>query len=157
MIYLEIEGIDGNVSAEGYDKHIQIDSMQFGVGRAIGMSTGSGREREASAPSLSEITLTKQMDEASPHIFEEACSGKTRKATIKIVRTSSGKVQEYFKLELENCLVSSYSCSSSGDMPQESLSLAYTKISMSFTHWKADNEPGDPIVSTYDLEHAKKA
>ena len=32
-IYLLYEGIKGNVTADGYKDHIQIASLQFGVGR----------------------------------------------------------------------------------------------------------------------------
>lgn len=156
MIYLQIEGIKGNVTAEGYKDWIQLDSLQYGVDRAVGMSTGAGRERETGAPSLSEISVTKQMDESSGHLFQEACSGTAKKVAINVVRTSSDKVQEYLKLELENCLVSRYNVSSGGELPSESLSLAFTKITMSFTHWDKSNKPGNPIVVSYDLETAKK-
>ncbi|MEJ2643718.1 MAG: type VI secretion system tube protein Hcp [Gammaproteobacteria bacterium] len=156
MLYMKIEGIDGNVTTEGHEKWLELGSLQWGVGRAVSMSTGAGHERETSAPSISEISVTKTMDKASPKLFQEACSGKAKKVQIHLVRTANDKLQTYMEYELENCLISGYSVSSGGDLPSESLSLAFTKITMKFTHWDKGNKPGTPIAASYDLETAKK-
>ena len=58
-IYLEIEGIEGNITAKGYEKMIEVSSFNWGVGRAISQNAGRMANREASRPSISEITLTK--------------------------------------------------------------------------------------------------
>ncbi|MGA7802255.1 MAG: type VI secretion system tube protein Hcp [Gammaproteobacteria bacterium] len=157
MIYMQIEGIKGNVTEAEHKGWLEISSLQFGVGRAVQMSTGSGHERETSAPSISEVSVSKAMDKASPKLFEEACSGKAKKVTIHLVRTSGNSVKTYMEYELEECLVSGYSVSSGGDLPNESLSFAFTKITMKFTHYKKDNTADSPIAVSYDLEAAKKA
>lgn len=157
MIYMKIEGINGPVQTEGFKDCIEVTSVQYGVGRAVGMTTGAGRQRETSAPSMSEISITKMMDEASPHLFEEACSGETKEVTLTFVRTSGSDVQTYLEIQLTNCLVSGYSVSSGGDLPAESLSLAYTKIELSYTPYDSANKPGGAVRATYDLETAKKS
>ena len=40
-IYVEYEGIKGNVTADGYKDHISVQSLQFGVGRGISMEPGN--------------------------------------------------------------------------------------------------------------------
>ncbi|MBV1919124.1 MAG: type VI secretion system tube protein Hcp, partial [Pseudomonadales bacterium] len=39
-IYLEIEGVEGNITAKGYEKMIEVSSFNWGVGRAISQNTG---------------------------------------------------------------------------------------------------------------------
>ncbi len=58
-IYCEYKGIKGNVTADGYKDHIAVLSVQFGVGRGITMEPGNMSNREATRPSLSEITRNK--------------------------------------------------------------------------------------------------
>lgn len=54
-IYIEIEGIEGNITAKGYEKMIEISSFNWSVGRDISQSAGRMANREASRHSVSEI------------------------------------------------------------------------------------------------------
>ena len=67
--------IKGNVTAKGYEDWIDISSFQFGVGRGISMEVGQMANREATRPSLSEISLSKLMDGSSGGLFKESVSG----------------------------------------------------------------------------------
>jgi type VI secretion system secreted protein Hcp len=156
-IYLEYEGIKGNVTADGYKDHIAIDSVQFGVGRGISMEAGNLSNRESTRPSLSEITLTKAADNSVTAIFKEAVTGSAgKKVVIKFVRTGADKVQEYMDYTLENCLVSSYSMSASAEgEPMESISLSYSKIMINYSDFDKTNKSGNPQRVGYDLESAK--
>src|SRR4051794_27306919 len=48
---------------------VQVNSFQFGVGRGISSPTGSSPDRDASAPSFSDLTFTTQMNSASPKLL----------------------------------------------------------------------------------------
>ncbi len=156
-IYLEYEGIKGNVTADGYKDHIAVESVQFGVGRGISMEAGNLSNRESTRPSLSEITLTKAADNSVTAIFKEAVTGSAgKKVVIKFVRTGADKVQEYMDYTLENCLVSSYSMSASAEgEPMESISLSYSKIMINYSDFDKTNKSGNPQRVGYDLESAK--
>jgi len=156
-IYLEYEGIKGNVTADGYKNHIAVESVQFGVGRGISMEAGNLSNRESTRPSLSEITLTKAADNSVTAIFKEAVTGSSgKKVVIKFVRTGADKVQEYMDYTLENCLVSSYSMSASAEgEPMESISLSYSKIMINYSDFDKTNKSGSPQRVGYDLESAK--
>jgi type VI secretion system secreted protein Hcp len=156
-IYVKFGKIEGDVSAEGWEKWIEAGSFQFGAGRGISMSVGSGREREATKPSLSEVTVTKSMDKSSPYLFLEACVGKaTDKVVIDFVKTSADKLENYLKYTLYDALVSSYSASSGGEDPSESVSIAYNKFEMKYFPRKKDNTLDSPVPAGYDLEAGKK-
>jgi hypothetical protein len=49
-IFMHFEGIEGNVTAKGYEKWIEVNSFQFGSGR--GISTRPAAPRTASLGSL---------------------------------------------------------------------------------------------------------
>lgn len=156
-IYLEYEGVQGNVTADGYDKHIAVLSCQFGVGRAISMEPGNMSNREATRPSISEVTLTKLADNSVTSIFKEAVTGSGGKTvTIKFVRTGADKVQEYMSYTLENCLVSSYSISADAENePVENISLSFSKMMINYNDHDATNKSGSPQRVGYDLTTAK--
>lgn len=156
-IYLEYEGIKGNVTADGYKDHIGVNSVQFGVGRGISMEPGNMSNREATRPSLSEVTITKYADNSVTGIFKEAVTGSAgKKVVIKFVRTGADKVQEYMDYTLENVLVSGYSISADSEgEPLESISLSFSKIMINYKDTDAKMGGGSPQRVGYDLETAK--
>ena len=156
-IYVEYEGIKGNVTAEGYKNHISVESLQFGVGRGISMEPGKLANREATRPSISEVTLSKQADASAIALFKEAVAGAGgKKVVIKFVQTGSDKLVEFMTYTLEDCLVSGYSVSagSSGD-PIESISLSFAKITVLYNDYDKTNKTSTPQRAGYDLATAK--
>jgi type VI secretion system secreted protein Hcp len=156
-IYLKYEGIDGDTTEHKHMKWIEVMSVQFGVGRAISTRTGAAHSRESSEPSVSEVTIVKQLDASTPKLFVESCTGnKGKKVEIEYVTT--GQESEVpLRYELTDVLVSGYSISSSGDRPTESVSLNFTKVEMKYTPYNAKHEPGTPVTVSYDLAGTKTA
>lgn len=156
-IYLEAEGIEGNVTAEGYEKNVAILSCNFGVQRHISMEAGNMSNREATRPSISEVTLTKLADNSATAIFKEAVTGSGGKTyKIKFVRTGTDKVQEFMSYELENCLVSGYSISADAENePVENITLSFSKVMVNYNDHDATNKSGSPQRVGYDLTTAK--
>jgi type VI secretion system secreted protein Hcp len=155
-IYINIDGIKGNVTTSGYEEWVEVDSLQWGTGRAIMTETGRVSDREGSTPTFSEISLTKDMDKSSPYIFTESVAGASKPVEIHILRTEAGGTAPYVQYDLENCLISSYSVSSSGDKPTESFSLNFTKLIMRYIPGKEDHSADAPIPAGYDIESATK-
>jgi type VI secretion system secreted protein Hcp len=156
-IYVKMDGVKGDVTAEGFPDHMEVSSLQWGVGRGIGSPLGGSKDREASAPSVSEVVLTKVMDQSSPQLLREALWGEGKKVEIKLVKTDKDKLEIYAQYILEEALLSGYSVSSGGDRPTESLSLNFTKVEFNNTGMGPKNETGDPDRVQYDLAKAKGA
>lgn len=159
-IYMKYDGIDGAVTAAGFEKWIELDSCQLGVNRAI--SSGARGNRESSTPSFSDISITKPQDAASTGLFTASLYGEGKKVNIAFTKTSTdGKTQQkYLELTLENTLISSYSTSGMGgdasQQPMESLSLNFTKIEWKHTETDAKNKAAKPAVASWDLASGKK-
>lgn len=156
-IYIEYEGIKGNVTAEGFAEHIKVMSLHFGVGRGISMEPGNLANREATRPSLSEVTFTKLADNATTPLFKEAVTGAAGKLVkIKFVQTGADSVTTFMDYELEDCLVSSYSLSADGESdPVESISLSFAKLMVNYNDFDKKNTGKSPQRVGYDLTTAK--
>src|SRR5262249_28410405 len=152
--------IKGESIAEGHkgsDGWIEIGSVQWGCGRAISTPVGASAKREASAPSVSEVTVTKQMDSTSPKLTKEALVGKAVTAVIDVVETGENQLETFLTLTLTNAMISGCSFSSAGDRPSESLTLNFTKIEYVYQGYddqhKVDTSKKGTVI--YDLTAAK--
>jgi type VI secretion system secreted protein Hcp len=155
-IFMQINGLSGDVSLPGFVGDIQLNSFQFGVGRGIGSPIG-GADRESSAPSVSEIVVTKALDKTSTALLRDILVG-TDIPEIDIFFVNVSKSGQtgtaYAEYVLSDVLLSGYSASSGGDRPSESISLNFTKIQYrSFTQ-NADGTTSVDSVS-YDLIQGK--
>lgn len=155
-IFMKYGTEKGEVSAEGYKEWIEMGSLQWGVGRGISAGVGGGSKRESSAPSVSEITVSKTLDSFSPIAFKESLGGKGCTVKLDITRTDDAGTHHAFqKYILENVLISGYSVSSGGDRPSESLSLNFTKVDSEYI--KIDDKYAETTTGhvIYDLSLAK--
>ncbi|HRH46779.1 MAG TPA: type VI secretion system tube protein Hcp [Pyrinomonadaceae bacterium] len=129
-IYMKYEGVEGEAKGK-YKGWIELESCQLGVNRNINSPMGRGAEREAGAPNIGEIVITKRQDGASTKLFRESLNGAGKKVTI-VFADKDGN--EYLKLELENTMISSYNVSGYGgdanSRPMESLSLNFIKVTI---------------------------
>ena len=156
-IYMLYDGIKGNVTADGFADHIAIANVSFGVSRGITMEAGNMSNREASRPSLSEITLTKYADTSVTSLFKESVTGSAGKTVeIKFVRTGADSVQEFMNYTLENCMVSAYSITADAEgEPVENISLSYAKLMISYNDHDLTNKNSNPQRVGYDLTVGK--
>jgi len=154
-IYVQYASLKGDVTESKHAQWIEVNSFQWGVGRGISSPTGGSSDREASAPSVSEIVVTKPTDASSVSLLTEALTGEGQPVTIDFCKTDKGNLTTFLTYTLTNTMVSGLSLSSGGDRPQESVSFNFTKIETKMTTLKPDGSPGDPATITYDIGLAK--
>jgi type VI secretion system secreted protein Hcp len=155
MILLDFGGvIKGDAQQKGHEDWINLTSIQLGVGRAI-TTSGSGKDRDTSTPSFSEVTCSKISDIASNDIFAQAAYGKKicEKADVHFLQTGGEDAgQVYMMYELYEPIISSYSVSSGGERPQESFSISFTKIIQKYTQFDAGGTQTEATDKGYDLK-----
>lgn len=150
-IFMQFEGIKGNVSAKDHDKWIELSSCSFSASRGIGSPTGRSADRKASVPSITELLITKECDESSALLFQAALVGEGKKVVIHYVRTSDSVLEVFLEVTISNALVSHFSTNSTGENPSESISLNFTKIEYKFTPFTPDHRPGTPTPTNFDF------
>ena len=102
-IYMKFGSIKGDVTESGHTDWIELNSLQWGVGRGVSSPTGSSADRESTAPSISEVVVTKANDLASAGLLSEALQGdgsNGKSVEIDMVRTDKGKLTVYQKITL---------------------------------------------------------
>jgi type VI secretion system secreted protein Hcp len=152
--------IKGDVTAEGHkgaDGWVEVDSFKFGIGRGISSPTGGSADRESSAPSVSEVIVTKPADVSSIPFVEASLFGEGVDVTIDFVKTDKGKLEVYQSFKLENAMVSGLSVDSSGDRPRETLSLNFTRFEYGFNQMGAGGALGQTPKMAWDIGLAKPA
>ena len=141
----------GDVDTTQYKEWIMVHSFQFGLGRAIHSAGGSGANRQGSHASVSEVTITKNLDPATLDLLSDALTGPL-KTQVEIVFTlADAENKEYLHVTLWDTGVSGWSTSSGGERPQESLSLNFAKIEYKPTFYAVDGVAATPKMKTYDL------
>ena len=102
-IYMKFGGIPGDVTTDGYKDWIELNSFQYGVGRAVTSGAG-GNQRESSAPNVSEIVVTKHFDKASAKLYQDSVAGTfDTKVEIKMNTTTKNKTETFLSFELVDC------------------------------------------------------
>jgi type VI secretion system secreted protein Hcp len=147
----------GDVTESNHKNWIECSSFQFGVGRGISSPTGGSADRESSAPSVSEVVITKSQDVASVGLLTAAYQGDGVPVKIDFCRTNAGQMDVYMSVNLTNVMISGFSTSSGGDRPSESISLNFTKIEYKSVQMSADGSTATSPSITYDLSTATTA
>ncbi|MBC7842156.1 MAG: type VI secretion system tube protein Hcp [Gemmatimonadaceae bacterium] len=135
-------------------------SFQFGVGLGVSISKGGVQKSD---PSLSEIVVTKTFDAMSPALFINSCLGTTITAvTVDFTGTAGDAANSsviYLTYELTNAIITGHSVSSGGDLPSESISIAYEAIVMTYNTppKTAKNKDGSPVVQKFSVIENKKS
>jgi type VI secretion system secreted protein Hcp len=154
-IYMLYGKIEGDVTTQGFKNWIELNSFQFGVSRGVSSGAG-GATRESSSPSISEIVVTKYFDKSSAKLYQDSVAGSfDSKVQIKMTTTTQKAVETFLTYDLTDCGVSSYSQSSGGDAPTESLSLNFVKIMVTPTPLDKSGQIKKGDIVTYDLLEMK--
>ncbi len=130
--YLIIDGVPGPSTS----KKDAIDVLSFSFGatqhNVIG-SGSSGGEARAGRADVSDLSIMKVLDKTSPTLFDHCVLGTYLKKVDLIYDKPMGDKQEdYFKIHLEDALITSVQLSGSNENPTESVSFAFSKIKVSY-------------------------
>jgi type VI secretion system secreted protein Hcp len=147
--------IKGDVTEEGHKDWIELDSFQLGVGRGISSPVGASADRESSAPSVSEISVSKGTDCSTPKLLAEALQGEGKSVQIDFCRTDQGQLAVYLSYTLSNCMISRHLFNSAADRPSEKLGLNFTKLEYKAVASGASHGDGSPEAVTFDVATAR--
>lgn len=150
-IYMKIEGVVGDVTADGYEGWIDVSHVQEGMTQNIEVGgVGGGTSGKVN---ISDTVISKVLDRTSPVLRQKLVGGKEIPSVIiSLVRTGADKIEEYFRITLEEVYLTSVSMSGSGsDLPTESVSCAYNKVRWEYTPYDSKGGKGSPIVVGWDV------
>jgi type VI secretion system secreted protein Hcp len=159
--FLKLTDVKGESQDAKHKGEIDILSFSFGVAQtgssAIGGGGGTGKA------SVQDFHFVHAMDQATPVLFQKCATGEHLKEALITVRKAGGDQLEYLKIKLVDVLVSSVSPSGttahagSSEVPLESVSLNFAKISLDYQPQGADGKAqGGAIHGGWDVKQNVK-
>jgi type VI secretion system secreted protein Hcp len=153
--YVKIEDIKGESKRADHEEEIDIHSIAWSIAQRSSASLGAGRTRGRAE--ISDVTVRKFTDAASPYLALAAMKGKSIPEIVIMARKDSGDAHlDYVKFTLSNAAVSSFRMLETGAETQEQMieeEVAFTaeKIAMVYTVQADDHSAGDEHEVEYDI------
>jgi type VI secretion system secreted protein Hcp len=148
--FLKLDGVTGDSQDESHGGEIEIQSFSWGASNSSGSAGGAGKAN------ISDFSIVKICDQATPVLFQRCCNGdKSATADVTLRSTAGGQV-EFLKIHFEDVYVTSWQSSGQcdGSVPMESVSFSFDKAHIT-------EQPPDPTMPNqgpfdggYDLEAA---
>ena len=156
-IYMQCDGINGDVTNDQHKNWIQLNSVQFHLESPVYTKVGDTSDRVKGRPVIGEIEILKPTDSSSIHLMNALLNG-TLISTVKIDVCHTGNgLKPHEQYVLSNVLVSGFSELQSAHFskPLEMLRLNFTKIERTHTKYAEDGSAVSPNRVGYDLTQAK--
>lgn len=155
--FLKIDGVDAESTDDKHKGEIELESFSWGQSNAG--TAGHGGGAGAGKVVAQDFHFVKRLDKASPVLMIGCSTGQHFKTAILTTRKAGGGQQDYFKVTMEDVLVTSYQIggSAAGDVvPTEQVSMNFAKLEMSYKEQKADGSLGGEVKQKYDYAANKK-
>lgn len=128
-IYMQYEGIQGDVTEQRHENWHEAFSFSWGESHPVSTSSGGGGG--SGRVSMSDLNVMMRSGKGSPQFMYACASGTFLPAVqMEVVLPSAGEPGVvYQRWTLTNVMITSYQVSGSGgEAPTESLSLNFTKV-----------------------------
>jgi type VI secretion system secreted protein Hcp len=138
--FLKLDGIPGESQDKDHKNEIDILSFHWGIARG-----NRGRAQ------VQDFQVVKNVDAASPLLFDAVCSGQMIKEAVFSLRKAGDKAIDFYKVRFEEVLISSVSPAGSagGDtLPLEQVSLNFQAAEIEYTIQNPDGRPGGTVKSS---------
>jgi type VI secretion system secreted protein Hcp len=152
--YLQLDGIKGESADSRHAGWIECTSINWSITQPKSATASTGGGHTAERAELSEISISKLVDLASPMLAQLCACGKTiPKAKLEMLRADgNGEPIKYFEVELENVLIAHIGPSfGGGDFPAESLGLKFSKVRWRYTQQKIAGGASGNTAGGWDL------
>jgi len=155
--FLKIEGVDAESVDDKHKGEIEIES--FSWGQSNSGTAGHGGGGGAGKVVANDLNFVKKVDKSSAVLMIGCSTGQHFKSASLTARKAGGGQHDYFKITMEDVLVSQYQVggSANGDVvPLEQVSLNFAKLEMIYKEQKADGSLGGEVKQKYDYAANKK-
>ena len=151
--FLKLDTIEGESADEKHSKEIQILSWSIG-GSQVTSVAGTGGSG-AGKVDLSDLSILKYYDKASPKLWKALISGThLPKGSLTAVKAGAdGK--PFLKIDFEELYITSIQQSASSEIPSESVSFSYNKIKVDYSTQDEKGILTSTGAVTYELKMNK--
>jgi type VI secretion system secreted protein Hcp len=149
-MFLKIDGIDGDSTAHKHKGEIELLSFSWGITNKTSSTGGGGG---AGKPVVQDFTIVKSMGASSPQLMEKCCSGQ-HIPSVSLTLSSKESRQDFLKIKLEDCLISSYQTGGGGggSVPMDQVSFNFSRMDV-----QAADGRGNMQQMSCDFSNIKKS
>jgi type VI secretion system secreted protein Hcp len=152
--FLKVEGADGESPDGTHKGEIELVSFSWGVHQEgtshHGGGAGAGKAR------FSDFNFVKRYDKASPKLMLKCAGGDHIPKVTLVCRKAGKEQQEYLKIDFSDGFISSYQIGGGTEIiPNDSISLNFSKIDVTYKEQKADGTLGGQTKGGWDLKANK--
>ena len=159
--FLKIDGIPGESTDDKHKDWIEILSYSHGITQPVSTTASSAGGAGAERCEHADFVITKNLDKASPKLYEGCSTGQhIKEVIIELCRAGGDKVK-YMEIKMEEVVVSGVhpggNSKGADGFPTESVSFNYGKIKWTYTQQKrTDGSGGGNVTGGWDLTLNKK-
>ena len=155
--FLKIDGIPGESKDDKHKDWMEISSLDWGVKQPTSAAASTAGGGSTERASFDDLTITKELDKASPKLALYCADGThIKEIIIELCRAGTEKLK-YMEYKLSNVIVSSVGINGSDGIPIEMVKFNYGKIEWTYTQQKrADGAGGGNVAAGWNLETNKK-
>jgi len=153
-IFMKLGDIKGESPDDKHKDEIEVLSWSWGVSNSGSMAYGGGGGEGKST--FQDLSFTHLLDTASP-ILMQYCADGTHMKDATLTQRKAGKgQQEYLIVKLNDVTITQVSHGAQGsDRPQETVALAFSKLSVEYKAQKPDGSLAASVKGGYDLKANK--
>ena len=136
-MFLKLDGVDGESVDIKYEKWIEVLSFSWGISDGSKPANPAGKTPNAKRAAVSDLSITKYLDTSSPKLFEKCCEGTHIGGATLVMRKAGDKPLEFYKIKLEDVLISSVqNGGAGGGIATELVSFSFASSLISSTDEK---------------------
>lgn len=153
--YLVIDGRPGPSTSR--TDAIDVLSFSFGAEQSSVMGAGSsGSETRAGRADIKNLKIVKVLDKTSPLLWDDLTSGNILpKATLYYDKPMGDNQEDYFKIELDEVLITRIDHTGSSENPMEAVSLAFSKAKFCYNPEDGNGKLAGWVEKGYNLHTLK--
>jgi len=160
--FLKIDGIKGESQDAGHKDEIDIISFSWGMAQQGTAAKGGGMG--AGKVAVHDISVTKQVDMASPKLFDACATGKHIASAQLTCRKAGGSAIEYWTIKLTDILISSIHQAPPAPLPgntpnstgsllhDEIVTINYSAYEASYKGQQKDGTAGGAVTSKLNVK-----
>jgi type VI secretion system secreted protein Hcp len=155
--FLKIDGVEAESADDKHKGEIEVESFSWGATQSGTSGQGSGAGAGKVQPQ--DFHFVKKLDKSSSRLFIGCATGEHFKSATLTARKAGGGQQEYFKVTMEDVLISAYQIGGSAHsdvVPTVQVGLNFAKLEISYKEQKADGSLGGEAKQKYDFSANKK-
>src|SRR5581483_5694158 len=154
-IYMQFDGIDGESTASGFEKAIEVLSVQWGATNPGALGSASGGAGAGKA-SFEDLHIQTNFQASSPRLFQSLVAGKEiGNATLSFVKAAAGALSTYLMYKMSEVFVTSYETAaaegSNNDTPTDDIGLAFGQIEIVYSPQNSDGSLASAVEASWDI------